>query len=74
MKRAWPILVALFCIVYLLNPTLGFFELIPDNIPWIGNLDEATAAILLVWAVKRIFGKGDEPPPSIRKPPEKTVN
>jgi uncharacterized membrane protein YkvA (DUF1232 family) len=35
-------------IVYLLNPTSGIIELIPDNLPLVGNLDEAAAA-LLVW-------------------------
>jgi hypothetical protein len=33
--------------LYLLNPTAGILELIPDNAPLIGNLDEATAAFLL---------------------------
>jgi len=41
-------LVSLIGLLYLLNPTFGFFELIPDNIPFIGNLDEGAAAIL-VW-------------------------
>lgn len=34
-------------IVYLLNPTAGIIELIPDNFPIIGNLDEAAAGLLL---------------------------
>jgi len=34
--------------IYLLNPTAGFIELIPDNIPVFGNLDEAGAAALLI--------------------------
>ncbi len=34
--------------VYLFNPTAGFLELIPDNFPVIGNLDEAGAAMLLI--------------------------
>lgn len=34
--------------LYLLNPTAGIFELIPDNIPFLGNLDEFTAAALLL--------------------------
>jgi len=34
--------------LYLLNPTFGVFELIPDNTPLIGNLDEAAAAALLL--------------------------
>ena len=32
--------------MYLLNIGSGFIELIPDNIPIIGNLDEATATVL----------------------------
>jgi len=34
-------------IVYLLNPTAGIIELIPDNFPIVGNLDEAAAGLLL---------------------------
>lgn len=34
--------------VYLLNPGWGAIELIPDNIPGIGNLDEVGAAALLI--------------------------
>lgn len=34
--------------LYLLNPGFGIFELIPDNIPFIGNLDEATSAFLVL--------------------------
>jgi uncharacterized membrane protein YkvA (DUF1232 family) len=41
--------------VYLVNPTAGVIELIPDNFPIIGNLDEATATVLLVSALKE-FG------------------
>ena len=35
-------------ILYLLNPTAGLIELIPDNLPLVGNLDEAAAAFF-VW-------------------------
>ncbi|MEM6332380.1 MAG: hypothetical protein AAF823_03470 [Planctomycetota bacterium] len=38
----------LFATAYLLNPTLGVFELLPDNMPLLGNLDEAAAATLLL--------------------------
>ncbi len=34
--------------VYLINPGAGIFEIIPDNIPFIGNLDEAAATVLLL--------------------------
>lgn len=39
---------ATLCGVYLANPTLGVFEFIPDNIPGIGNLDEATAMAIFL--------------------------
>jgi hypothetical protein len=35
--------------VYLVNPTAGILELIPDNLPFVGNLDETAAASLLIW-------------------------
>jgi hypothetical protein len=74
-KKLWAILVGLFSLVILLNFGGGFFFEIPDNLPLVGNLDEATAALLLIWAIKQFFGRGDgSPPPSIRKPPEKTVS
>ncbi len=41
-------------VVYLLNPPSGFIELIPDNIPLIGNLDEGAAALLAWNAVQQI--------------------
>ncbi|GBC61504.1 DUF1232 domain-containing protein [Desulfonema ishimotonii] len=34
--------------VYILNPGAGVIELIPDNIPIIGNLDEG-GAFLAIW-------------------------
>jgi hypothetical protein len=35
-------------LLYLVNPTAGIIELLPDNLPLIGNLDEATATLLLL--------------------------
>ena len=55
MKSVWMVFLGLFALFYLLNPTAGFFELIPDNIPLVGNLDEA-AAVTLLLAVLRYFG------------------
>ena len=43
------------CVLYLLNPTAGFFELIPDTLPLIGNLDEAAAVATLIMCL-RYFG------------------
>ena len=55
MKGFFVALIALFCGFYLLNPTWGLVELIPDNFPIVGNLDEATAAAVLI-ACLRYFG------------------
>ena len=52
-------LFALIGIVYILNPTAGLLELIPDNIPLVGNLDEG-AAMLLIWYGLIEFFEGDE--------------
>lgn len=38
----------LLSLLYILNPGAGIIELIPDNIPGIGNLDEAFFTVLLV--------------------------
>ncbi|MFN8284158.1 MAG: DUF1232 domain-containing protein [Chitinophagales bacterium] len=43
---------ALFAVFYLINPTAGFLEFIPDNLPLIGNLDEAGAVFILISALK----------------------
>jgi hypothetical protein len=41
-------LAALLGVIYILNPTAGVLELLPDNLPLIGNLDEGVA-FALVW-------------------------
>ena len=55
MRKLGVILGGVIGLIYLLNPTAGFFEIIPDNIPIIGNLDEASA-VLLVLNCLRYFG------------------
>jgi len=45
----------LLSLVYLLNPGAGIIELIPDNFPIIGNLDEA-AAVAIILAAFRYYG------------------
>ena len=42
--------------VYLLNPTAGFFEIIPDNIPIIGNLDEFSASLVVLHSIRHLTG------------------
>lgn len=59
--------VGLFSLLYLTNPSMGVIELIPDNFPIIGNIDEAAATTLLVAAlayfgfdVSKLFGSRKE--------------
>ena len=53
-KFAWG-LMGLLGLLYIFNPGAGVFELIPDNIPFVGNLDEATAVYLVLAALKMLF-------------------
>lgn len=51
-KHGWPVwlvyIMAAIGVIYLLNPTAGVFELIPDILPGIGNLDESIAVMLVI--------------------------
>ena len=55
MKNLVVIFLGLLSLVYIINPGAGIFELIPDNIPFVGNLDEATAVFILLSCL-RYFG------------------
>ena len=48
-------LMALVGLVYILNPTLGVFELVPDTLPIVGNLDEGVAFLMLWSGVVEFF-------------------
>lgn len=64
--RGWPTwlvyTLAVVGVIYILNPTFGVFEFIPDNLPLVGNLDEG-AAFLLMWFGLIEFLKGKNTPP-----------
>jgi hypothetical protein len=55
MKDLLVALAGVLAFLYLMNPTFGVFELLPDNIPLVGNIDEATATMVLLGAL-RYFG------------------
>jgi uncharacterized membrane protein YkvA (DUF1232 family) len=55
MKKVVVVCLGLVAVIYLLNPGAGIFELIPDNLPLVGNLDEAAAVALLLMCL-RYFG------------------
>ncbi len=48
------IIMGTICLIYLLNPTAGLLELIPDNIPGIGNLDEGLATVGMLAALNNM--------------------
>jgi len=49
--RAGRLLAALAALVYLFMPNFGIVELLPDNLPFLGNLDELAATAVLVAAL-----------------------
>jgi hypothetical protein len=56
MKRFFVFILFVLSIAYLVNPGAGIFELIPDNIPLVGNLDEVGAAVLFLNCLRFLFG------------------
>lgn len=54
-KRIAAISGSILATAFLLNPTLGIFELIPDVLPIVGNLDEAAATGLLLYCLRYAF-------------------
>lgn len=52
MKNFVVFCLGLLAVLYLLNPGAGIFEILPDNLPFIGNLDEAAAVALLVMCLR----------------------
>jgi len=57
MKKLSILFLALLSAFYLLNPTAGVFELLPDNIPFIGNVDETLAAYILYSCIEYLRGR-----------------
>lgn len=64
--------------LYLVYPSLGVFELIPDAFPIVGSLDEATATLIILNALRyygvdlsRLFGRNE--PNTVQRPPSDRV-
>ncbi len=49
-------------VLYILNPTSGIFELLPDNLPIIGNLDEGAAYLAIWYGLVEWFERRGSPP------------
>lgn len=52
-QRTRALVVALLCVLYLLNLSGGLIE-IPDCLPIIGNLDEVAATVVLMRCLERL--------------------
>lgn len=75
MKKIIVFCMGIISVLYILNPGAGIFELIPDNTPFIGNLDEGAASMLFLMCLRyfgidltNIFNR------DVKKEPEKEVN
>ena len=47
--------------LYLVYPSLGIFEIIPDYIPFVGNVDEGLAGALIFWAIRTLREPQEKP-------------
>ncbi len=54
-KEMFVIFMGVAAFVYLIYPSFGVFELIPDALPLIGSIDEGTASLILI-SVLRYYG------------------
>ena len=57
MKKFLIIALSVLSVIYLINPTAGVFEILPDNLPVVGNIDETLAAYLLFSSIQFFRGK-----------------
>jgi len=58
-SRGWPqwlvYMIGLIGGAYLLNPTMGILELLPDNLPIVGNLDEGAAMMMVLAGIVEVL-------------------
>ena len=54
-KDVFIVMLGVLALIYILNPGAGILEIIPDNLPIIGNIDEAAAGLILISCL-RYFG------------------
>ena len=55
MKGIFVFCLGIIAVLYLSNIGVGVIELIPDNVPFVGNLDEGGAVTILLMCL-RYFG------------------
>ena len=52
MKSFFVVISGILSFLYLVFPSFGVFELLPDCIPFVGNVDEATASMVLLGSLR----------------------
>jgi hypothetical protein len=60
LKTAMYLLGSAVAVIYVLNPGAGIFELLPDALPIVGNLDEAAMVTLLLGCMRGLRRLRDE--------------
>ena len=50
-KKTGAYVLVILCVLYVLNPTAGLFEILPDNIPILGNVDEGLAVYFMLCGI-----------------------
>ncbi len=81
-RQGWPrwlvFVMGIIGVVYILNPTAGIIELLPDNIPLVGNIDEGVAWMLVWFGLTELFeGKSPTSPwnhPTTHPQPRRNPN
>lgn len=48
LKSVLVVFIGVLATLYLVNPTAGLLEFLPDNLPIVGNLDEVGATAILI--------------------------
>ena len=67
--------IALFLsVLYLVYPSMGVFELIPDYIPFVGNVDEGLAGALIFWAIRTLREPREKPMKQARTPEDSQID
>ena len=47
-------LIGVICLIYLMNPSIGVVEPLPDALPIVGNLDEGMATLILLTTLRNV--------------------
>ena len=68
LKSLFILLSGLLSALYLANIGVGVVELIPDNLPGVGNIDEFAASLILINCLA-YFGVDLRKKPTIKDPP-----